>query len=54
MSEITKREMILAEALKAVLIASGVLSKDAEPTGPELICAADTYCEHKASEVSGG
>lgn len=39
----TDREKLLGEALRAVLVAVGVLSVDASPTGPELLVAAENY-----------
>ncbi len=44
------REVMLGRALLKVLIASGVIAADAEPTGPELLVAADDYARSKGIE----
>lgn len=41
------RENMLGTALRNVLVACGVLLDNAAPTGPELILAAEDYCESK-------
>ena len=41
----TKRERLLMEALRSTLIACGVLHVDSVPNGPELLCAAECFCE---------
>ena len=43
----TNRERLLAEALFQTLVACNVLREDCVPTGPELLCAAMTFCEGK-------
>ena len=40
----------LAEALRNVLIADGVLNTDTLPDGPELLLAAQDYCASKAGQ----
>ena len=47
-TKITHREQLLAEALLAVLVKLKVLGKVAQAgiTGPELLCAAEIFCEN--------
>lgn len=42
--EINHRLHLLAEALGNVLVAAGMIREDVALTGPELLLAADTYC----------
>ena len=45
-----ERGLLLAEALRNVLVAAGVLRKDAWPSGPNLLLAAEDYVKHKKEE----
>ena len=42
---IPNRELLLGQALLNVLVATGMLSEDAAPTGPELLIFAEQFCE---------
>ncbi len=41
----TDQEILLGDALRSVLVKAGVLSSEAEPTGPELLLAAKDFVD---------
>ena len=47
------RIRLLAEALSNVLVAAGMIREDAALTGPELLLAADTYCNPGVDAFAG-
>lgn len=58
-TELTHRERLLGEALGRVLVAAGMIRNDVDMTGPELLMAAETFCEppnaeFHATEISVG
>lgn len=44
--QLTHERDLLGEALGKVLVAAGVLRRDANATGPMLLCAAEEFAEH--------
>lgn len=51
--EINHRLHLLAEALGNVLVAAGMIREDVALTGPELLLAADTYCNPGVDAFAG-